>query len=644
MAAVRRLAAIMFTDTVGSTAAMQSDEAGSLRRLQEQEQLVRPLVEEYRGRAIKSTGDGFLVEFESALQAIQCAVELQRRLYERNHQSKANPLRIRIGIHLGDVEQRDGDIHGDAVNIAARMEPIAEAGGVCVSAQVYDQIRNRVPFQFESQGPKTLKGLREPVVVYRVRLPWLVAGTEGPPAESPRVAILPFANMSPDPTDQYFADGLTEELIATVSKVRELNVISRTSVMQYKSQSKPVIEIGKELGVTRVLEGSVRKAGQRVRVTVQLIDAVGDKHLWAETYDGVLDDIFAVQSSIAEKVAAELGLRLVEAERKSLEKRATDNTEAYSVFLRGQQLFQERTEGSVGQALQCYERAVELDPHFARGFVAVAACHQHFGSWGLETLETANAKARAALQRASDLDPDLPELHAALSELYYNEDNGPAAEAETKRALELNPSLSDPYRILAEIAGVRGEVNRMVEHFETAYRLDPVNSRNASVLGSAYLFAGRKTDALEFWRKTEVLFPRVAAQGRTVYYLAQGDLGRTEEFYSQSQKLGPPSREWSGWIEGSIAALAGQKEKAREIIQKIEAASMGPISLNSIAAIYLLLGDVDGYFSNLDRALEAHAMQVLDVMYNPVVAKTWADPRYASLVRRTRLQLGFDVP
>ena len=633
----------MFTDTVGSTAAMRSDEEGSLRRLREQEQLVRPLLEEYQGRAIKSTGDGFLVEFDSALKATQCAVELQRRLYERNLGSESDPIVVRIGVHLGDVEPRDGDIYGDAVNIAARMEPIAEAGGVCVSAQVYDQVRHRVPFQFESQGPKSLKGIREPVVVYRVRLPWLAVRAEGSTAENPRVAILPFTNMSPDPTDQYFADGLTEELIATVSKVRELNVISRTSVMQYKSQTKPVVEIGRELGVSRVLEGSVRKAGLRVRVTVQLIDAVGDQHLWAETYDRQLDDIFAVQSSIAEKVAAELGLRLVESEKRRLEKKPTESSEAYSLFLRGQQLLQEQTESSVRQALQCYERALELDPHFARGLVALADCHHHFGVWGIETYAEATAKTRLALQRAAQLDPDLPELHASLSVLHYSDDNGPAAEAEAKRAIELNPSLSRPYHILAEIAGIRGEADRMVELFETAYRLDPVNPTNVGAVRTAYFYTGRETQLLEFLRRTEVLFPRIAAASRTEYYLSGGDLERASEYYAQTKKLGDANRLWTDWIEGSMAALSGKREEALAIIRRIEAASMGPIALNSIAAIGLLLGDVDAYFANLERALEGHAIMALAVVYHPLIASARGDPRYASLIRELRRQTGLDL-
>ncbi len=641
MTAARRLAAIMFTDTVGSTASAQLDEAGALRNLQEQGRLFRPILAEFGGREIKSTGDGFLVEFESALKAVQCAVELQRRLHERDTEPGVQPTRVRIGIHLGDVEQRDGDIFGDAVNIAARMEPIADPGGVCVSAQVHDQVRNKLPFQLERLGARSLKGLQEPMEVFRVRLPWLAPETETSAASGSRVAILPFTNMSPDATDQYFADGLTEELIATVSKIHDLSVISRTSVMQYKNQAKRVAEIGRELGVTRVLEGSVRKAGKRIRVTVQLIDTAGDKHLWAETYDRELDDIFAVQSAIAEKVAGELGLRLVKSERESLEKKPTQSSEAYTLYLRGLQLFQERSEDSIRQARQCFERALEIDPRFARAYVALADCHLYLANRGLEPEHEAAAKARSALAHATDLDPDLPELHAALSHLHFNEDNGPAAEAEARQAIELNPSSAGPSHILAELAGVRGETDQMLKFRETASRLDPVNPTNVGSLGEALLFSGREADALEYWRKMEVLFPRQVAEHRAEYYLSKGDLAGAKEHLSLREHLPSPERLWTTWVRGSIAALEGLRPQALAAIRELETSGFGPIRYNLVAIIHLLLGDVDSYFANMERALDAHSMFPLAVMYHPLTAKAREDPRYPLLVERLRQLIGF---
>ncbi len=630
----------MFTDTVGSTARAQSDEPGALRALEEQERIVRPIFAEFRGREIKSTGDGFLVEFESALKAVQCAVEIQRRMHEHGLQPGTSPGRLRIGIHLGDVEVRGEDIFGDAVNIAARMEPIAEPGGVAVSAQVYDQIRNKLPFQFESQGPKSLKGIAEPVQVYRIRLPWLAREPSTVPADSSRIAILPFANMSPDPADQYFADGLTEELIATVSKVRELSVISRTSVMPYKSQSKHAGEIGADLGVATLLEGSVRKAGNRVRITVQLIDARNDKHLWAETYDKELDDIFAVQSSIAEKVAGELGLRLVPSERKNLDKKPTENTEAYSLFLRGVQLFQDRSEAPVRQALGCFEKSVELDPRFARGWVAIARCHQALAGAGLEQWDESIAACRGLLERAAALDPDLPELHEALAQLYYHADDGPAAEAEARRTLELNPSRAGPYFALAEIAALRGQLDEVVRYRETSVRLDPLDPVAASQLAAAYIATGRESDALGVWRRMEVPFPRQAAQGWVEYYLSKGDVPKVREYLSLREKLGPPERLWKLWIQGCLAAMTGEREAALAAVAAIQSGGFGAAALNLVACIHYFLGDLDSYFAYLDQALAAHAIQPFAVMYHPMVAGSRKDPRFPRLVERLREQVG----
>ena len=336
----------MFTDMVGYTALGQRNESLSLALVEEQRKLIRPILARHNGREIKTIGDAFLVEFLSALDAVRCAYDIQRAVREFNISlPEERRVHLRVGVHLGDVVESGGDISGDAVNVASRIEPLAEDGGVCVTRQVYDHVQNKLELKLVSLGVKPLKNVSMPIEVYKMMMPWSVETSA--PSNQPdkkRIAVLPFANMSPDPNDQYFADGITEEIISIVSGISGLSVISRTSVMGYKGTTKKLGEIGRELDVGSILEGSFRKAGNRIRITTQLIDVVGDKHLWAQNYDKNLDDIFAVQSEIAEKVAGELKIRLVESEKRTLEKKPTENIEAYSNFLRGRELYREGNE------------------------------------------------------------------------------------------------------------------------------------------------------------------------------------------------------------------------------------------------------------------------------------------------------------
>jgi len=311
----RRLAAIMFTDLVGYTALSQHNESLALQILEEHRKILRPLFSKFNGKEIKTMGDAFLVEFASALEATKCGFEIQKILHERNlSHSEADKIRLRIGIHLGDVVHSASDIYGDAVNVASRIEPLAEEGGICLSRQVYDHIHNKFDLPLVSLGSKVLKNVSAPVETYKVVLPWKES-VEKQQMESAkmRIAGLPLDNFRPDPGDEFFADGLTEELIDRLSQVKKFRVIARTSVMGYKKQKdKRASEIGRELGVSTLVEGSVRKSSNRIRITVQLIDSATEEHLWSDRYDRQLDDIFAVQTEIASKITTELAHQMPE--------------------------------------------------------------------------------------------------------------------------------------------------------------------------------------------------------------------------------------------------------------------------------------------------------------------------------------------
>jgi TolB-like protein/Tfp pilus assembly protein PilF len=631
----------MFTDMVGYTALGQRNESLSLALVDEQRKLIRPILARHNGREVKTIGDAFLVEFLSALDAVRCAYDIQRAVREFNISlPEERRVHLRVGVHLGDVVESGGDISGDAVNVASRIEPLAEDGGVYVTRQVYDHVQNKFELKLASLGVKPLKNVSIPIEVYRMVMPWSVeTSTPSVQLDKRRIAVLPFTNMSSNPEEGYFADGMTEELITSLSGVRQLTVIARTSVMGYKGSTKKVREIGRELEVGSVLEGSVRKAGSKVRITAQLIDAATEGHLWAHNYDRQLDDVFTIQSEIAEKVAGELRVRLVDSEKQTLEKKPTENIEAYTCFLQGRELLREETEASVRQAIGLFEKAIELDPRFARAYVGVAECHEYLGNYGYEPYDTLLSTVRTSLERALNLDPNLPEAHASLSEMSFNRDDMTGMEAEARRALELNPSLPDPYSMLSELAALKGDPGEMVRQNEAAYRLDPIRPRFIYSLGTAYLWTGREPEALELWKKTEQLATAFSYRGMTEYYLIKGSLEKAREFHAKAEKLEPTNPRIT-WMGGVIAALEGDREKALLVVRKIRDAKIGEVCLNYIGYIYHALGDFDSYFEYMNKALEAHTIIPSTLMYSPLFAKARADPRYLQLVERLRKQCG----
>ena len=476
----RRLAAIMFTDLVGFTASAQANEAAALACVEEQASLLRPLFATFGGREIKSTGDGFLVEFESALKATECAIRIQRQIQDRNSKFPTSPIFLRIGIHVGDVEEIGGDILGDAVNIAARILPMSDPGGVCLSEQIAQHVRDKLPVHLERLAPRLLRGVREPFVAYRVILPGAKREplVERPPL--PRLAVLPFANISPDSKDEYFADGLTEELISVLSKIRGLRVIARTSVAQYKGTSKPVAQIGAELGVTSVLEGSVRKAGNQLRISVQLIDVRTEEHRWARRYDRRLENIFAVQAEVAEQTAGALKLEMLGSDRNAVRGRPTSSIAAYDLYLRGIQASRRFSPGvaqhkqSGQDATEYFEGAIRQDPQFSAAYSSLANHLLAIGGVTREIRETFS-KAREHVDRALEIDPNSSEAHTARGNLLMQVDfNWPGAEAEFRQALDLNPNNSVAHFWYRSLLTVLQRFSEAKEQLQAGFELDPL--------------------------------------------------------------------------------------------------------------------------------------------------------------------------
>ena len=632
----RKLAVIMFTDVVGYTSLTQKNEAVAMELLGEQRTLVRPLLARHGGREIKTIGDAILVEFESALEAVRCAFDVQQSLHELNSGRPIDrKIFLRIGVHLGDVIHSQNDVYGDAVNIASRIEPLATPGGVCISEQVYDHVKNKTDFQLLSLGKRELKNVGEPVEVFKVVLPWEVRESAGAVLDKRRIAVLPFANLSSNPEEGYFADGMTEELITSLSGVRQLTVIARTSVMKYKGSQKGASEVAKELSVGSLLEGSVRKAGNRVRITAQLIDTATEGHLWAQNYDRQLEDVFAIQSEIAEKVAGELRVRLVEDEKQVIEKKATENTEAYTHYLHGRELVRERTEPSLRQAIGVFEKAIALDSSFAKAYAGIAECFWALVNDGYEPYEQAAPKAELSVKKALKLDPELAEAHATLALVYWQEDHIPASEAEAKRAIELNPSVPDAHFVLSNIAFIREDRDKGIQALEACYRLDPVRPNYVERLGQFYFFLGRESDALQHWEKSIQLAPAGTYRSMAEYYLYKGDMEKAKELHSKATNLEPTHR-WVTWMGGFLAAQTGDRERALKAIGHIEEKWLGATNLNDIAFVYYALGDLDSYFTYVNRATDQHVVRYWYVMYCPLFAKATVDPRYGEFLVKIR--------
>lgn len=628
----------MFTDTVGYTASTQANEGRTLESLREQGELLRPLLALHQGREIKSTGDGFLIEFDSALKAVQCALNIQRRIYERNSEGGQTPIRIRIGVHLGDVVQHGTDILGDAVNLAARIEPLAEPGGICVSAAVYEQVRTKVSDRFEKLEPRALKGVEIPLEVYRVVPSWEANGTSrqgetSTPPDRTRIAVLPFANISPDPNDEYFADGLTEELIANLSLVPGLKVIARTSVLGYKKGEKKIATIGKELGVGTVVEGSVRRAANKIRVTVQVIDVATEEHLWTAKYDDDLDDIFAVQSEIATKVASSLPGSLTKPQVSVPELERPKETQAYLLYLQGQALIWNSDEPSLRKSLEHFQRAIEGDPTFARAYAGIARVYINMGNEGFLTWPGSIEMGQAAAERASRLDPDLAEAHVLLGELAFMAD-APAEilDRELRRALELNPNLALAHSLLSSLAGSFGIVESYVILAEEAYRLDPLSPPMIRRQGEAYFNSGRLDEALAHWKRHIESDPIDAYRGLAECFMLGGDLEQAEAMVRDLERVGPNS-DSALLCRGYLAALRGDRDTAARVIAKIDDLfKKGTSRQSSIGYIYYALGDLDRFFEYMFASAKNHTLQAVRVRLSPLFAKARRDPRFVMLV------------
>ena len=568
----RRLAAILAADMVGYSRLMEADETGTHARLRTHRlELIDPAIAKHNGRLIKTAGDGMLVEFPSVADAVACAVEIQRSIAQRDSNPASDgEIRFRIGINLGDVISEDDDIFGDGVNVAARLQELAEPGGICVSGAIRDQAGDRLGVEFEDLGEQSVKNLTRPIRVFRVRLPGTaavppraVAARPKTPVhavtDKPSIAVLPFLNMSGEPDQEFFADGLTEDIITELSRFRGLFVISRNSAFVYKNRAVRIQEVAAEFGVQYVVEGSVRKAGNRVRVTVQLIDAESDRHVWAERYDRELEDLFAIQDEVTAAIVATLPGRVEAATHDRAERKTPDNMAAYECVLAGRVLHHRSTREDNAAALAMLERAIALDPKYAHAH-AWKGCvlgQSWVHGWCADRDATFQRVAEE-LQIALALDENDSDVHRILAALNLLRGDHERSRYHQERALGLNPNNDLIVVQQGELLTWFGRPEEGIEWIRKAMRLNPYHpERYWSHLGRAYFVAQRYPEAVE-------AFARISRPDHTHHaFMAAACAQMGDEVAAQAHAREVTSRQPEFAVDAYLGTLHYKRDSDR---------------------------------------------------------------------------------
>ena len=693
----RKLAAIMFTDMVGYSALSQRNEALALELLVENQRLLRTQFPLFNGREVKTTGDGFLVEFPSALQAAQCAVEIQRAVVARNStQPGERHIQVRIGIHVGDVVHREADMYGDGVNIAARIEPLAIGGGICLSDTVYAQVRNKLDVGLTKLNSPELKHIEVPMDVYRVVLPWQqqapVTGKSGSPSPSKpsarlvavglivalalggvgwwlfhppgqaakqaahpqtntpsslptaattsatdrkSIAVLPFVNLSSDKENEYLSDGITEDLCTALTQVKELRVPARTSSFVFKGKTEDIQKIGQQLHVATVLEGSVRKAGNKLRINVQLINVADGFHLWATSYDREMSDLLALQSEITQEVVAALRVQLLPGETRQLEKKATENPEAHRVYLLGRHYSLKATAEDSQKAVEYFNQALQKDPNYARAYCGLIDTMGDFRWVPKESYPKLRAYAEAALK----LDPLLAEAHVSMAQILLFADwDFPGATKELQLALKLNPNLASAHAWYALYSYLLGQFPEALSAARQALELDPLSPEMNNALVWTYYNTHDFNNAIKSAKQAMELDPsypwNYAALGLSL--VAQGKPAEAIPPLEKLVSLAPVPLTRSQLA--CAYAAAGDRVKAEAVLKKLDELSTRQfVPSSSLAFIRLSLGQKEPALELFERAVAERDPMCLWMKFEPGLDSLRREPRFQALLKKVGL-------
>jgi len=672
----------MFTDMVGYSALTQKDESLALRLLEEHRQILRPFFTRSGGKEIKTIGDAFLVEFSSALDAALCAVAIQQRLFERNTSGgTTQPIQIRIGLHVGDVVFKQGDVYGDGVNIASRIEPLAEPGGICISEDVARQVQNKIDHQLIRLGKGELKNIDLPVNIYRFVLPWMkqrfgafermrfvlsqkrmqriaslvlvvaiLAGmflwrmAERSSGSLPKknVAVLPLLNIGANPQQDYFADGMTEELISNLAKIHDLSVIARTSVAKYKDVKLDISQIGRELNAGTILEGSVQTADNRARIIVNLIDANNQQHLWTQEYNRELKDLFDVQSDIALSVAGALRVQLLSNEKERLAPKATLNNAAHDLYLQGLSHLDKRTGDEIVRAIDFFAQSVKEDSTFSLAFAGLAECYTLAGNAGYGSLQKAEAirDAKYYAAKALSLDPSEAEAHTSLAYVKFRIDwDWTGAETEFKRALELKPGYARAHEWYGLFLSLTGRFDEALVEMRRAHELDPLSPSVGTGIGRILHFSRRFDEAVAQFQKIIALDPDYAEAhfGLGMTLTAMGRYEVADKELNNAKRLSG-DRPAVIMMIGVNNALWGKREEALTIIRWLDVLSKkGEITPYYSGLVYACLGDLDTAMIHLEQAYQQREGLLVYGNVEPLVFQLRSDPRFQVIMRKMGL-------
>ena len=637
MSRSRHLAAIMFTDIVGYTTLMGNDEQKAFDLLKENRELQKPIIEEFNGRWIKELGDGVMASFNTVSDAVHAAIRIQKG------SDATKDFQLRIGIHLGEVVFENEDVFGDGVNIASRIQAVADPGSVFISESVYSNISNKKGFQAIFVREEKLKNVKESIRIYKVitsfadEYPGLtIAEPPGKKLSKKSIAVLPFVNMSNDPDQEYFSDGMAEEILNSLSHLKDLKVAGRTSSFQFKGKNIDLREVGDKLGVSKVLEGSVRKQGNRLRITAQLINVEDGFHLWSEKYDRNLDDIFAIQDEIALAITEKLKVTLLEYDREQITKMYTQNTEAYQLYLKGRYFWNKRNQKSLETSMKYFQQAIEIDSNYALAWTGLADAYNLLREYGKTSRRDGYYKAKAAAQKALEIDNRLAEAHISLASLLMiDEWDWVNAENEFRLGLEMNENYATAYHWYSEWLMYMGKFDEALNQISIAIELDPVSQGILTDKGLILYYSRQYDQAIEAMLElhTDTNFAPVhrilslSYQGKKMFDLAISEneaWGRlTGNHFKTKIAL------------AQIFAVAGRKEDARKIVDSLDQAEIDDGSdYRALALVYGALGMNDMAFNLFEESYNRHEHSLCSLKIDPKIDCLRTDPRFKAFFKK----------
>jgi TolB-like protein len=650
---MRQLAAIMFTDIVGYSALMSKDESAAMNALSKNREIQKIALEKFYGKFIKEIGDGTLNIFQSSWDAVRCAAFIQSKTQNESD------FFLRIGIHIGDIVLSENDVFGDGVNIASRIQALCEPGSIWLSERVFEDIKNKPGMKAECIGKKALKNIDQPVKIYSIAkacfhpFSQLFADQDefrsdkketGPasvsPAQATSVAVMPFTDLSPERDQEYFCEGMAEEIINALAQLDDLQVVARTSAFSFKGKNLDIREIGRKLNVDKVVEGSVRKSGTRLRIAIQLINVGDGYHIWSSQFDREMQDIFAIQDEISLIIADRLKVKLIKAEKEKILKRFTRDTEAYDLFLKGRYHWYRRYEGGFLKGIGFFQQAIEKDPLYALAYIGIADSYSAMGLFSYISPSDAYSKAKAAVKKALEIDPELAEAHASLGwiNMFYEWD-WKGAESEFLQAIRLYPDYAPAHIWYGMFLTIKGRFDESLREMKKARELEPLESLYNTMVGWSYYMTRRFDDTIEILQKVIDTDPNFMI---AYWYLAGSYLGinKLDDAIIAAHKL----VQLSGGALFALASLgvayssAGMKQEMLNVLKQMQEVSKHHYhSPHNMALAQLGTGDHEKLLDYLEQSYSERESMMVFLAVTPIFDNVRNHPRFQELLRKMEL-------